>query len=147
MKKSTFSKLLKFQLWLFLIMICMISANAQIKGRVFVDVNSNGVREANEPNVPNAVVKFYSQSSEKNYNVAIAETKTDAEGNYNLFSPSYPVRIELAIPTGKFPLNGNLSILMPQGDLYGTNSVVMGKSEIHNFSLKVPVGIETTSGN
>lgn len=125
----------------------MISANAQVKGRVFVDVNSNGLREANEANVPNAVVKIYSLSSEKNFNVAIAETKTDAEGNYSISPTSYPVRIELAIPPGKFPLNGNLSILMPQGDLYGTNSVVMEKSGIHNFCLKVPVGIETTPGN
>lgn len=148
MKKSTFSKLLKFQLWLFLIMICMISANAQVKGRVFVDVNSNGLREVIEPFVPNAPIKVYRYSPEKYYSVAIAETKTDAEGNYSIFPSSYPVRIELAISPGKFPLNsGNFSILISEGNIYGKKDIVMEKDGIHDFNLKVPVGIDPPGQN
>ena len=70
-----------------------------VGNRVWVDENADGIQDAGEPGIPNAVVELVDGS-----NNVIATTITDADGGYifkNVPLGSYTVRVLIAtIPTG-----------------------------------------------
>lgn len=146
MEKATLSKLLKTRLILFLIVFCVVTANAQIKGRVFVDMNSNGIKESNEPAIQGAFIKVYRYSPEKIHKDEILKVVSDANGNYNFSPSSYPVRIKLVFEPSKYYLiPGKIFIQIPEGDLYGVNDVIIKNEGIHDFGLKYPLNFENTA--
>ena len=63
---------------------------AELKGTVWHDANNDGVIDANEDRIGNVVIELFDKSGNK-----IAETVTDAEGNYcfeDLYPGEYVVR-------------------------------------------------------
>ena len=92
---------------------------------VWLDLNGNNVKDANEPAVPNATVKLYADANNDNVadGAAIATTTTNASGNYvftGLNGGNYIVGV--TIPSGY--TKGAASTVDPDTDVDNDNNGV-----------------------
>ncbi|MBK8955017.1 MAG: HYR domain-containing protein [Saprospiraceae bacterium] len=71
----------------------------QISGKVFVDLNQNGLKDPGESGVSGAILKSFS-----NNNQLLASTQSDANGQFNLtqLSNGANFRIEMLTPSGYY---------------------------------------------
>ncbi|MEC0228838.1 SdrD B-like domain-containing protein [Paenibacillus alba] len=77
---------------------------AKLGDKVFMDANRNGIQDAGEEAVPNAIVTLYHSNAPT---VVVATTKTDVNGNY-LFEDLEPGSYEVAFtPIAGFAFTSN----------------------------------------
>ncbi|MBK8557080.1 MAG: hypothetical protein IPL65_15500 [Lewinellaceae bacterium] len=112
--------------------------NAQITGTVFRDFNGDGVQQAGEPGRGGIIVKAYTNATLPAKDVFLVQTTTNANGQYTLSPPSYPVRLEFSIPTGLCNLDPDQDFPAPNGATYGTATQFALAPGVYNFIINYP---------
>ncbi|MBK7096007.1 MAG: hypothetical protein ACM3PT_11745 [Deltaproteobacteria bacterium] len=115
--------------------------NAQITGKVFIDLNFNGLKETNEPILQGATIRFFKYYDFRVNQEVLCETTTDALGNYSMSPGYFPVRIELVLEPKELSLKNIEELIgFETGHLYGSKDLIFKKDGIHDFGIQVPIG-------
>ncbi|HHH55237.1 MAG TPA: hypothetical protein ENK91_16360, partial [Bacteroidetes bacterium] len=145
MKNYYFTRLLKLSSAILFILCFSIIANAQVTGTVFKDFNGDGVKQAGEPGKDRIEVYAYSNVALPGKDALVAQTTTDANGNYTINSPVYPVRLEFIIPDGFCNMASDQDY--PSANLtpgINTSEVQIAENgETHNFGIVYPPDFAT----
>ena len=126
-------------LTLFLMQI-IFSLNAQISGKVFVDLNQNGRFDQNEIVVQKAQINVYQFDPNTTKHPLLMTLQSDPFGNFNFFPSNYPIKMELILRPQQFPLlPGKGYINLPDRELYPFPGLVINQPGIHNLPLPVNI--------
>ena len=118
-----------------------LSLQAQVTGKVFLDLNKNGTQEAEEPAMQNVTVKAYKFSSITSVQPLLVQCKTDVLGNYSISPGSFPVKLitEWEVTTPVLP-SGKEILQATEGNLFGNSDILVTAKGIVNFPIQLPVG-------
>ena len=137
----------QIKLFLFVIFLFTFGSASygQITGSVFRDYNGDGTKQAGEPGKDRIEVYAYSNTALPGKDALVAQTTTDANGNYTINSPVYPVRLEFIIPNGFCNMASDQDY--PSANLtagINTSEVqVANDGEVHNFGIVYPPDFAT----
>ncbi len=132
----------KNKVWLLTLFLMHIvfSANAQISGKVFVDVNQNGRFDASEFLIRGAQIKVYSYNTSTSIHPLQLIATSDPFGNFNIYPSSYPVKIELVLDPQPFPLLPSKGFIqLADRELYPFPGLIFNKPGSHLFALPVNI--------
>ncbi len=133
---------IKNKVWLLTLFLVQIifSVNAQISGKVFVDLNQNGRFDQNEIIVQKAQINVYQFDPITTMHPLLLTIHSDPFGNFNFYPSSFPIKMELILQPQPFPLlPGKGFIKLPDRELYPFPGLIIIQPGIHNIPLPVNV--------
>lgn len=122
------------------LMLLVFSVEAQVSGKVFVDLNHNGKFDLNEIVVQKAQINVYQYDPNTTKHPLLMTLQSDPFGNFNFYPSDFPIKMELILQPQPFPLlPGKGHVKLPDRELYPFPGLIINQSGLYNLPLPVNI--------